>query len=163
MSRITSRRRNLKSLQKTPQLPKFYFFFKPDGLVLAKDQIGKVVNETIPYKMIKCINVLGKSSFYFKSNKAGYVLLFKNFDIKNAQIWFENLILLMDKDMEAKEEIKMVEVTDNFSMLNLASESCDFQFNLKAAMEKVAELRRASEVRNTRTSLVSVEVNQEKV
>ena len=80
-------------------------------------------------------------------------------NVMNAQKWFENLILLMDKDLEAKEEIKMVEVSESFSMLNLASESCDFQFNLKAALEKVSQMRRSSEARNTRTSLLSLEVS----
>jgi hypothetical protein len=163
MSKTTSNKCKVNSLQKTPQLPKFYFFFKQEGLVIAKDQVGKIVNETIPYKMIKCINVIGKSSFYFKSNKAGYMLLFKNFEIKNAQVWFENLILLMDKEMEAKEEIKMIDITDNFSVLSLTSERCDFQFNLKAAMEKVAELRRTADGRNTRSSLVTPLENQETV
>ncbi len=143
------------SLRKSGNLPKNFFFFKPDGLVIAKDQVGKSISETIPYKVIKCINVLGKSSFYFKSNKAGYVLLFKNFDLNNALVWFENLIQLMDKDVEAKEEIKLIEITSDFSMLNLATESCDFQFNLKGALEKVALARKVTQVRNSQASLLS--------
>lgn len=151
--RPTSRNCRLIRLLKASNLLKYYFFFKPDGLIIAKDQTGKPIIETIPYKMIKCINVLGKSSFYFKSNKAGYVLLFKNFNLQDTQVWFENLILLMDKDLEAKEEIKLIDVTPKFGPLSLNSETCDFQMNLKGLLEKVAEFRRATEGRKSRMSL----------
>ena len=141
---------------KTTSLGKFYFYFKSDGLLIAKDQTGKQIIEIISYKTIRCINSLGKSSFYFKNNKGGYVLLFKNFVHEHAITWMQNLILLIDKDVEAKEEIKIVDISDRFNKLSLFAETTRFAFSFAKIREKIVEERNAnSQMR--RTSIASSE------
>lgn len=106
-----------------------------EGIVISKDQTGKNQIELIPYKVIKCVNPLGRNSFFFKSNKNGYALLFHGFIVENAMKWFEAMIILIDKDVQNKEEIKILDITENYGAFNLESEVLRFDYSFTKALK----------------------------
>ena len=53
--------------------------------------------ENILYRHIKCINMIGSSSFYFKYNHFGYALFLHKFKKSNAKKWFNNFMILKEK------------------------------------------------------------------
>lgn len=106
--------------KKGSAVQKLYFFLKPEGLVICKDQTGKSQVEMIPYKTITCVNPLGRNAFFFKSPRSGYALFFNGFVVEDAFRWSEALIVLIDRDTENKEEIKLIDITEGFPALDLA-------------------------------------------
>ena len=114
---------------------KCFFLFKPDVLVVARDSLGKNVIDSILYKSIKCINLLGKTSFYFKSNKEGFALFFKNHNPENAKRWFRYLIMCADKTDEAKIDIHVCNLGDHVPHVTWDFKEVVYRFNYKQEIE----------------------------
>lgn len=100
-----------------------------EGVVLCKDSAGKNQVEIIPYRSIKCVNPLGRHSFFFKSQHKGYAFFFNGQEAQNSMKWFEALIVLIDKDVETKEKLKIFDLTDTLTEMELTSETCQFKFS----------------------------------
>ena len=131
MSQIIRTEKKLTSFQK------LFVFFRPEGLLLSKDQTGKTVVEILVYKTIKCLNALNDFSFYFKTHKAGYGLFFKGLPTNDAQKWFENLITLVERDEETRTEIRELDLTQSMGVLILDSEITSFDFVFSKTIEKI--------------------------
>lgn len=116
-------------------MSKVYFFFKPEGLVIAKDQTGRSQVEMVPYKAINCVNPLGRNAFFFKSVRGGYALFFNGFVVEDAMKWFEALIILVDKDTDSKQEIKLLDITEGFGPMELAKEEGTFAYSFSKCVE----------------------------
>lgn len=106
-----------------------------EGIVISKDQTDKTQVDLIPYKVIKCVNPLGRNSFFFKTNKIGYALFFNGFVIEDAMKWFEAMIILIDKDIESKEEVKIVEISDSFTELGLEKDVSEFKYSFTKSLK----------------------------
>lgn len=76
-------------------------------------------------------------SFYFKGNKNGYAFFFKQFNPNDAHRWFEILIALIDRDVEAKAEVKTVDISAAFGVLMLDAEHSDFAYSYGRAVQKL--------------------------
>ena len=99
-----------------------------EGLVISKDAVGKNQLELIPYKVIKCVNPLGRNSFFFKSNNKGYALFFSGQEAGNSMKWFEALIVLIDKDVNTKEQTKIFDLTELYSQFDLQKQECEYKY-----------------------------------
>lgn len=108
-----------------------FFFFKPDVLIVAKDSAGKTVTDSVLYKSIKCINLLGTTSFYFKSNKEGFVLFFKNHNPENAAKWFKYLIMCKERTEEGKIDIQPFDLGEHVSSTAWEYREVVYKFNYK--------------------------------
>lgn len=120
-----------RTAKKDSKMNKCFIFFKPDVLVVAKDSAGKNITDNILYKSIKCINLLGKSSFYFKSNKDGYALFFKNHNPENAKKWFKYLIMCKDKTDDAKIDLQPFDLGDNVPSVKWMFKEAVYKFNYR--------------------------------
>jgi hypothetical protein len=130
---------------------KAFCFFKPEGMVIARDQTGASQLDLIIYKSIRCLNLFSVDSLYFKTNKSGYAFFFKAFDPNDAHRWCENLIALIDKDIETKAEIKAVDISSSFGVLMLDSEETNYVYYYGKTMQRLE--KRHSSVESDRISL----------
>lgn len=131
--------------KKESKLAKVFVFFKPDVLVIAKDAAGKNISDNILYKSIKCVNLLGKTSFYFKSNKDGFALFFKNHEPDNAKKWFRYLIVCKEKTDETKVELQQVDVGDNVPKVSWSYEEVRYKFSYR---QEIGEKKDRSSAEN---------------
>ena len=120
---------------------KYFFFFKPDLLIITKDAAGKNVIDSILYKSIKCINLLGQTSFYFKSNKEGYALFFKNHNPENAKKWFKYLIMCKEKTDEAKVDIMSFDLAEHVAQVSWAFKEVVYKFNYRKEIGDKEDLK----------------------
>lgn len=123
---------------------KLFVFFKPEGIILSKDQTGKNQIEIIVYKTIRCLNFFTADSFYFKTNKSSYAFFLRNFNQNDALKWFDNLIILVDKDIEGKSEVKTVDLTGSFEPIYLDVECSNFEYYFGKSIKIIKECRKNS-------------------
>ena len=130
-------------MEKGARLLLSFVFFKRDVFLITKDASGSQIVDKVLYKSIRCLNKLPSSAFYFKTNRSGYALFFKNYNPQNADLWFSYLIMCMERQNEAKVEIQRFDLSDNLELLHWVSESVVLQFNYREAVgKKKDELRR---------------------
>lgn len=94
---------------------KGYFVFKPDILLIFKEQGEKHLIESIMYKTITCLNTLNNDSFFFKSKHSGFILMFKGTPEETAKTWFDHLTILRDKLNMVRVHIIKVDITERLS------------------------------------------------
>ena len=129
----------LNRLDKGRKPLKCYVFFKPDVLLISKDASGNSIIDSILYKSIRCLNMMKTASFYFKSNRSGYAMFFMNYNPKNAELWFNYLIICKERLDEAKVEIKQFDIAENLVQLVWDSNSVIYRFNYKEEIGEQAD------------------------
>ena len=70
----------------------------PDALQISLDKAGKKIEAYIKYPFIKCLNPYLSGSFYMKSNKFGYAMIFDRQSIVKGNRCFKNLLMLLDQE-----------------------------------------------------------------
>ena len=96
------------------------------------------------YKSIRCLNLISADSFYFRTNKSGFAFFFRNFDSNDTKKWFDNLIMLVDKDVETKSELRVLDMSSFFDVLGLEQQLTDFKFLYGKTVKAISENRRNS-------------------
>lgn len=119
-------------------MPKSYVEFKADRIIITQDADGKTVADDVLYKTIKSVNMFGQTAFYFKGTRKIYFLHFKNYTPENAIIWFKVLIMYKDRMGDAKNDIKKVDIGENFGAYVWEFNDVQYNFSYKnEAREKV--------------------------
>ncbi len=121
-----------------------FVFLRPEGLLLSKDQTGAAQLDTVIYRSIKCLNLHTIDSFYFKSNKSGYAFFFRAFNPNDAHRIYENLIVLIDKEVETRSEIQPLSMGSTFTPLVLDAEEPDFRYKYGRSRAQLAEQQKKS-------------------
>lgn len=116
---------------------RLFVFFRPEGLMLCKDQTAKTVVDILVYKTIRCLNFLNEHSLYFKTNKNGFGFFFPKECSELLEKWFNNLIVLIDREVDTKTEVKEVDLSSHFSLLLLESDTPNFNFIFSANVQRV--------------------------
>lgn len=122
------------------KMPKYYFNFKPDYVIITRDDSDNVNTESILYRSVKCISMLGAASFYFKSSKNFYVLFFKNFLPENAIIWYKVLMMNKDKHSENQNEVYKIDIGESFGSLKWDYKNVIYNFNYKTEIGEKKDL-----------------------
>lgn len=100
----------------------------PDALQISLDKTAKKVEAYIKYPFIKCLNPYGPGSFYMKSNKFGYAMIFAPKYNSLGQRFLKNLRLLLDQD-EPSQKIFQLDVTHKMPKLKFAEKTIRYKFS----------------------------------
>lgn len=120
---------------KGEKIKKGYIVFETGALLIYDDKDESMLKYTIHYKTIRCVNLIGSTSFYFKSGKNGIAFFFKNHNPKNAKKWMDYLMLCRELGDSSKSVIEPIDLSEHVSSLGWKSESLLYRFNYKECIE----------------------------
>ena len=108
----------------------------PDALQICLDRSGKNVEAYIKYPFIKCLNPYQVESFFFKSNKFGYAMIFDSKKMGPGKRCFKNLLMLLDQD-NASQKIFNIDVTHSMPKLNFSEKVVKYMFSYDGYIEEI--------------------------
>ena len=110
---------------------KYKIAFKPDRLIMTVEDSTKITNESILYKSILCLNMMGQGAFYFQSSNKTILFYFKSTVPENAVRWYKVLMASLHKHSENKNDIKNVDIGQNFGLLHWGEKTLEYNYNYK--------------------------------
>jgi hypothetical protein len=108
----------------------------PDALQIALDRAGKQIEAYIKYPFIKCLNPYDIDSFFFKSNKFGYAMIFKSKRIGLGNRCFKHLLMLLDQENNSQ-NIFNLDVTHMMPKLEFAEISFKYKFSYDGYIDEI--------------------------
>ena len=108
----------------------------PDALQICLDRLGKNVEAYIKYPFIKCLNPYQAGSFFFKSNKFGYAMIFDQKKPDAGLRCFKNLLMLLDQDSQSQ-QIFSIDVTQMMPKLTFAEKVSRYRFSYDGYIEEI--------------------------
>ena len=117
--------------KKGAKLSKGYICFRPDGYFIAKDEEDTSAGTNIEYGDIECLNLMGKTTYYFKTKKYAYSFFFKKFNPDDCAKWYEHINKCRENIGEKNNEIKIFDIAPNVTALKWNFQTILYRFNYK--------------------------------
>jgi hypothetical protein len=108
----------------------------PDALQISLDRANKNIEAYIKYPFIKCLNPYMIDSFFFKSNKFGYAMIFNSKRAGLGNRCFKHLLMLLDQDNNTQKTFNL-DVTQYMPKLEFAFKSVKYKFSYDGYIEEI--------------------------
>lgn len=120
---------------------KAFVVFRPQGLLLYRDQSEANLIETIEYALMVNISDIGQSSLFFKTQVCGYALLLKNYNEENARNWLNNLLVIKQGLVFGQKEVTKIDISDEVKAVKWNSDQLVFKFDYQGILQELQKYK----------------------